>query len=78
MTEKRLIALGFSKVIRPTINATSEAIHAQIDSNPEIADNVLAEVKAENDPFVIDADTADLFIEDWVETQAEALHLMQY
>ena len=78
MTEKRLTALGFSKVIRPTINATSEAIHAQIESDPEIADRVLTEVQEDSAPFIVDKENYDLFLENWVETQAEALHLTQY
>ena len=78
MPKTRLNALGFSKVIRPTINATSEAIHAQIESNPEIADRVLAEVQEDSAPFIVDKENYELFLDNWVETQSEALHLMQY
>ena len=78
MPETRLNALGFTNICRPTIDATSQAIHAQIDNDPEIADRVLAEVQEDSAPFIVDKENYELFLENWVETQAEALHLMQY
>ena len=78
MPEKKLIALGFSNFIRPTIDATSDAMFEQIDNNPEIADRVLAEIQLDSNPYIVDKENYDLFLENWVETQAEALHLVQY
>ena len=78
MTAQRLTELGFTNIVKATMDLTAQAIYNEIDTKPEIAVRVLDEVQNENDPYPVDKDNYDLFLEDWVETQAESLHLVQY
>lgn len=81
MTQQRLNELqklGFTNILKPTIDMTAEAMYEQIDNDADLAVRVLDEVQDEANPYPVNKDNSDLFIENWVEAKAEALHLIQY
>lgn len=79
MALENLTELGFTNdIFRPTIDETAEAIHEAIDNDTDLAVRVLDEVQDEANPYPVNKDNYDLFLEDWVNTKAEALHLVQY
>ena len=78
MTAERMTELGFENLPKTTIDETSDAIHEQIDNDPEIADAVFDELHDWHAPNSVCKDNYDIVLEWWVENRAEALHLTQY
>ena len=74
MTDEKLTQLGFGDVYSETIARTAQRMRETIDTDPEIAEAVFSEIRADNPQTPVNDDNADLLLSNWVQENAEALH----
>ena len=73
-TAEKLTELGFTdELYAVTILRTVQVMHKQIDADPELADRVCDRIRDEYAPYPIQ-EIYHLFLQDWVQEQANALH----
>ena len=70
-----LFSLGFSKAIcAATIGKTIDIMHNEVEANTELGVKVLDAVRNDNAPYNVDKENYETKLQDWIETQAKALH----
>ena len=73
-TAEKLTGLGFSDAIyEPLIVRTARVMHREIDADPELADRVFDSVREDYAPYPVQ-ERYEIFLENWVQEQATALH----
>ena len=75
---EKLFRLGFTDAICTySIDKTAEVMHRQIDTDPELAARVLAELQAESNPYPVTKENYEVKLQDWIETHANGIHAEQ-
>lgn len=73
-TAEKLTALGFTdEIYAATTLRTVQVMQKQIDADPDLADRVFDIIRDEYTPYPIQ-DIYHLFLQDWIQEQANALH----
>ena len=71
---QKLTELGFTdEIYAATRLRTVQVMHKQIDADPDLADRVFHRIRDEYAPYPIKG-IYHLFLQDWVQEQANALH----
>lgn len=72
---EKLFRLGFTDAICTySIDKTAEVMHREIDTDPELAARVLAELRDESNPYPVTKANYEVKLNDWIQTHANGIH----
>lgn len=75
---EKLFRLGFSDAICTySIDKTAAVMHREIDTDPELAARVLAELQDESNPYPVTKVNYDSKLQDWIQHHANGIHAEQ-
>lgn len=75
---EKLFRFGFSAAICTfSIDKTAEVMHTEINSNPELAGRVLAELQEESNPYPVTKANYEVNLRDGIQHHANGIHAEQ-
>lgn len=75
---ENLFRLGFTDAICTfSIDKTAEVMHREMDENPDLAVNVLAELQEESNPYPVTDANDETKLRDWIQHHANGIHAEQ-
>ena len=75
---EKLFRLGFTDAICTySIDKTAAVMHTEIDTDPELALAVLAELREESNPYPVTKVNYDSQLQDWIQRHANGIHAEQ-